>query len=245
MSHRSDANCWISFVLYAVTGQMAQADAVMRESGAAVRRHAKRQRKLVPIKENPLFRGLLIDNGRPVSNHAFFEAGEIAGIVMNPGRRDGEPESVIGDDGCVAHAIDTMRFVSHSEDLGCAQWFATPEAAVSGFVAELHPNVRGYVVRLERPSSTVLWHHKWQACRMQGGMSIPLVQAALQHPHIAPFADQFHFNARTQSEVILEPSSERLKIVPVEEVDVKALDRKFCHPVFLAQQEAKNAQGSR
>lgn len=241
MSRSDDFNYWISFVLYAVTGQMAQADAVMREHGAGIRRQAKKQRKLVPIREKPLYRGLLLDKGRPVSNHAFFEAGEISGIVMNPGRREGEPESVIGDDGCVAHAIDTMQFVSHSEDPECAQWFATPETAISGFVKELHPDARGYMVRLEKPPSTVLWHHKWQAARMQGGLSIPLVQAALQHPHIAPFADQFHFNARNQSEVILAPSSERLKIEPVEQVDVKALDLKFCHPAFLAQQGGRNA----
>ena len=236
MSQSQDFNSWISFVLYAVTGQMAQADAVMKQHGPGVRRHAKRQRKLVPIKEKPLFRGILLDNGRPVSNHSFFEEGELAGIVMSPGRREGEPESLIGDDGCVTHAIDTMRFVSHSEDLECAQWFATPEAAISGFVKALHPDVRGYIVRLEKPSSTVLWHHKWSAARMQGGLSIPLVQAALQHPHIAPFTDQFHWNARNQSEVILEPSSERLKADPVGPVDVKDLDRRFCHPLFLGQQ---------
>ena len=236
MSHARELNSWISFVLYAVTGQMKEADGLMREHGPSIRRHAKRQKKLMPFKSKPLFRGLLLDNGRPVSNNAFFDLGDLGGIMVEPGRREGVEESAIGDDGCVKHAIDSMLFVSHSEDLECAQWFATPEAAVSGFVTKMHPDVRGYVVRLDEAPSRVLWHHSWMTARMLDGFSVSLVEAAIRHPDIRPFYDQFQWNAKNQSEVILEPSSERLKVDPVEEIDVKALDRKFCHPIFLAQQ---------
>ena len=235
-------NCWISFVLYAVTGQMREADAVMKEHGAAVRRHAKRQLALIPIARKPIYRGVLLEDGlRPVSANQFFDSGDLGGVFVRPVPRADGSDTVVDEEGCVAHAIESMSFVSHSEDIECAQWFGSPESAVSGAVAVVHPGARGYIVRLEKPPTLVLWHHSWTSTRMPRGFRISLDECARQHPHIREVADQFVWNAKTQKEVITMPSSERYKLEPVGEVDVKALDRKFCHPLFLAQREAENA----
>lgn len=226
MSHVKDMNCWIAFVLYAVTGRMREADIIMREHGASVRRHAKKQRILMPFKAKPIFRGMLFDNGRSISSNS------LDGVIAKPAPCPDGSDIVIGEDGCVDHAIEPMSFVSHSEDLECAQWFASPQAAISEFVVALRPHIRGYTIRLKRPPACVLWHHSWTDARIQGESPIPLSVAAMRHPHICEFADQFRWNARTQSEVITEPTSERYKLEPVGDVDVKALDLKFCHPAF-------------
>ena len=229
VGEHDELNCWISFVLYAVTGKMREADAVMKEHGDLVRAQARRQRKLSPIKERPLYRGIVLQNGCAISNNSAVELGGFGIAVSLP--VDPGP-NLIGEDGCVSHALEEMEFVSHTEDLECAQWFASPDAAVSAFASAVRPGIRGYVVRLPKPPSTVLWHHSWTDARTSGGR-IPLSAAALQHPHIAPYVSQFLWNLETQKEVITMPSKRRFKIEPLKDVDVKALDRRFCHPDFL------------
>lgn len=229
VGEHDEVNCWISFVLYAVTGRMQQADAIMRLYGDKVRAQAKRQRKLMPIPKKPLYRGIVLENDRPISNNeAIFDDGELLVVAKPP---DPGPR-VIGDDGRVDHALAGMHFVSHTEDRSCAQWFAAPHSAVSAFAYRLHPNLRGYVLSLPEPPSLVLWHHSWTTARTPT-VHISLEDCALQHVEIAPYASQFSWNMKTQKEVILEPSSKRLEIEPLEYVDVNFLNEKFCPPQFL------------
>jgi len=237
MTVQMEFNTWISFVLYAVTGRMAQADSVMKEFGPFIRRQAKRQAEEQPVESKPLYRGILLDDGRPVSQH---DSADVGGGVLMVGMSP-PGGSMIGADGCVPHALDAMTFVSHTEDLECAKWFASPDTVMGSFVATLHPGARGYIVRLEKPTTRVLWHHSWMDVRMPDGRGrIPLVSACLQHPELRQYADQFQWNARTQNETIIEPGPERLKIEEVDDLDVKALDKRFCHPSFLGQQERED-----
>ncbi len=233
MSVQLEINTWINFVLYAVIGRMAQADSVMKKFGPFVRRQAKRQAEFQPVESKPLYRGILLDNGRPVSQH---ESVEVGGGVLMVGKSP-PGGSMIGDDGCVPHALDAMTFVSHTEDLECAQWFASPDTVMGAFVSSLHPGARGYIVRMEKPSTPVLWHHSWMETRMPDGSGwIPLAAACLEHPELRQCADQFQWNAKTQTETILEPYPERLKIDDVGDLDVRTLDKRFCHPSFLNQE---------
>ncbi len=229
-----EINTWVSFVLYAVTGRMSQADSVMKDFGPFIRRQARRQAEIHPVESKPLYRGILLDDGRPVSQH---ESVEVGGGVMMVGMTP-PGGSMIGDDGCVPHALDAMTFVSHTEDLDCAKWFASPNTVMGEFVSALHPGARGYIVRMEKPSAPLLWHHSWREAWMPDGRDrISLESACMKHPELCQYTDQFQWNARTQTEAILEVSPERLKIEEVGDLDVKSLDKQFCHPRFLAQQE--------
>ena len=158
MSVQIEINTWVTFVLYAVTGGMSQADSIMKDFGPFIRRQARRQAALHPVESKPLYRGILLDDGRPVSQHESVEVGD--GVMMVGMTPPGG--SMIGDDGCVPHALDAMTFVSHTEDLDCANWFASPDTVMGAFVSALHPGARGYIVRMEKPSAPLLWHHSWR-----------------------------------------------------------------------------------
>ena len=57
----TDWNVWITWVLYAVTGNLAAADSIMVQHGDSVRRVAKALSKLMPVPQRTLWRGLLLE----------------------------------------------------------------------------------------------------------------------------------------------------------------------------------------
>jgi hypothetical protein len=59
-----DFNVYITFVVYAVTGIMAQADVVMQRHAGAVRRVARWLMEKQPVTVGTLYRGVLIEPGR-------------------------------------------------------------------------------------------------------------------------------------------------------------------------------------
>lgn len=132
MRSRNDVNLYINFVLNAVLGRLAEADAMMSQFGQAIRRIAHVLVKQHPFERRPLHRGLLLEGAMaPDGHHPSFDAS---------GR----------------------MFTSWSEDPDAAEWFADPRSVINEYIAMCHPRATGHLMTLEdRGDLAVLWHHSW------------------------------------------------------------------------------------
>jgi len=96
-----------------------------------------------------------------------------------------------------------LTFLSWSEDRDVAVWFACPRSAVSEPLAATNPKLRGHLVELMGPPSSVLFHHAWtHALSVLAG----LPTLALAHPLMGEEgARQIEWSLRTQCEIITAP----------------------------------------
>lgn len=65
MNHANQLNLYINFVLNAVLGKMGEADAMLRAAGHPIKRVASFLRDTVPFESKPIYRGMLLDPGKP------------------------------------------------------------------------------------------------------------------------------------------------------------------------------------
>ena len=107
-------NVWINFVLYALSGRMQQADALMRAHRDAIRRVAAHLQHSPGATLAELWRGLLLEPKE------ILPGGEVAT----------DPQ---------------LTFLSWTEDMDVACYFADPRTMISGDVLRQKPSVRGYV----------------------------------------------------------------------------------------------------
>jgi len=119
-----------------------------------------------------------------------------------------------------------LSFVSFSRDYGVAEWFADTKSIMSGYVKQIRPSVEGYIASVVPKVDDVLFDAEWAR---RGMLSTFLSEAANMHPHID--GEQFCWNVRTQSEVIVKPQ-DALKVVRYSSKNTKALDEKYCMPQF-------------
>jgi len=139
-----------------------------------------------------------------------------------------EPESVV--DGKLEHQ-EHRTFLSWSETLDCALWFAHPGTVVSEVVKRTYPRVQSYVAKTGLPQvDQILWRSFW-APALEKVVGNSLVACAMIHPQVDH--SQFRWNLETQQEVITTPMGP-LEVVPVEGfVDmppVEALEGIYCWP---------------
>lgn len=67
-----EANTYLNWILYAIVGRMAEADALMRQRGRDVRRVADELMAQHPVEPAMLYRGVLLDPDRPfTSDHDY------------------------------------------------------------------------------------------------------------------------------------------------------------------------------
>lgn len=116
-------------------------------------------------------------------------------------------------------------FMSWTQSLDVACWFASPESVVSEYVRMMKPKLRGYVLQLDGSDQPVLFDHRW---------GVRWDRLAHMHPDIgAEGARQITWALRTQQEIIT-PTLARLPIpVPVENVrrcSVRTLDARYAPP---------------
>lgn len=64
---REDSNAYITFVLYAVYGKMAEADEMMRRFADGIRRVARVFEQRMPVPLTALYRGMLVDPTIPLT----------------------------------------------------------------------------------------------------------------------------------------------------------------------------------
>jgi len=113
-----------------------------------------------------------------------------------------EPEEL--SDG-VLHQNEELRFVSFSEDRNVACWFADPASIMSGYVAQIRPRARGYVMAYSPRANDVLFHHSWRRIRIPTVGEVDIACQARRYPRIAPIVDQLEWALETQKEVIVKP----------------------------------------
>lgn len=122
----------------------------------------------------------------------------------------------------------TYTFLSWSEDLDVARWFASTRSVISEHAIAARPELRGYLFTQSTANVRVLFHHSW--ANLTALFGTPLESLALRHPLMG--LDGYHqigWALRTQREVITEPVD---KLVPlaVEIHDTEKLDLKFAPP---------------
>lgn len=116
-----------------------------------------------------------------------------------------------------------IKFMSWSEDLDVARWFAATRAMISEPAMQVRPQLRGYLLTQKTENVRPLFHHTW-AVHFNG-----LASAAILHPFMgANGARQVAWALRTQQEVITAPIDALPLAVDV--IDHHALDRKFGPP---------------
>lgn len=173
-----DINYYISFVLYAVLGRMAEADTIMRKYGPAVRRVAKAMK---PKPSGPVYRGLLLEPPVPVQ--------------LPPDPR--------------------LTFISWSEQLMVACWFADPKSIMSGYVMEMKPMMEGYIASEPKPPAEVLFYYKWAKDFELAGRRVDLARLALMHPDMGKEGySQIEWALNTQFEVITANVNRPLHVQP-------------------------------
>lgn len=141
-----------------------------------------------------------------------------------------EPDVLIGD---YLHHQDGREFLSWTEDLDCALWFAHREAIISGPLIDLRPDAKGYLLLLRHPKPEwVLFRHNWKN-RIEAVTGVDLHSAAALHPQADP--DQFMWNLKTQNEVITCPlgSFPTLDANAIQSLDIAELDKRYCYPPVL------------
>jgi len=146
-----------------------------------------------------------------------------------------EPELVAS--GALAHDPQ-LKFVSFSEDLSVACWFADPASYVSGFVRQQRPTAEGYIIEhTPKYRGDMLFHHSWaNRILMPDGRMVSLLRMAMMHPHFGE--EQLHqldWNLKTQREVILKPIAEGVSVKFWKLYDcppTKELDASYLPPVF-------------
>lgn len=128
-----------------------------------------------------------------------------------------EPEEV--KDGTVDRN-PAFTFVSLSEDMEVACWFADRTSEISGAVAAARPRTRGYLIELrDPPLKDVLFHHSWGPLLPMPEGYVDLRLAAARHPEIREEAGQVAWNLATQQEVLTTNRRESYPVTPYEDTD--------------------------
>jgi len=124
----------------------------------------------------------------------------------------------------IEHAPE-RTFLSFSEDLDVALWFARTDTTISKIVVAAYPEAQGYVIELPAQKAHVLFHYSWAL-----DIEAPLIATAMAHPAVD--LDEFVWCLQTQKEVIVEPI-ERLGVKPIEDYaspSLETLEAKLCLP---------------
>lgn len=215
-----DFNYYLNFVLYAATGFLSEADAVVRQSNGGVARVARKlnskSRKKIGLSPQKVYRGILLEGNQ------------------------------VGADRKIPRLAEPL-FMSFSENKDVACWFAYRDSIMSTVVLAQRPDVQGWIAEHKPKWKDVLFHHRWvpqlnEFIRKEVGardiehlaqvMTMRHPDSRIRDPIIA---HQFMWNLQTQKEVILKPVQEPLQFMPIEEAGcspVSGLDERLSHPLF-------------
>jgi len=199
---RKDMLVYKSFVVIAVLGKMAEADAIMQQPPLrrSVIRVAEALQKSIATPLNLLYRGLLLPpsiTGPPISTNYL-----------------------------------TFTYVSFSEDKDVGCWFARPDAYISGPHMQNAPGDSGWVATYTAKLSEILFHWSWQDSLNQSSPNLyEVIQsiAAQNNEDPADWVRQLYFNLKHQQEVMLRPGAD-VTITPVDQANcppAHVLDKKL------------------
>lgn len=200
-------NDYVTFVLYAVTGKLWEADELMKQRREQILEVARHMDWLhSDMERKRLYRGVLLCQTDAFGSKPAIKSGKL-------------------------YPLDGVTFESWTEDKDVASWFADPKSVISEYVGI----VRGYGFTLEREHNRheILWHHSWRKVWFgDDETTLDLHRCARLHPHIAPVARQFDWNVKTQSEVIMLPSTEGIEVTSClnSHPETEELNRKFAPP---------------
>jgi len=127
-----------------------------------------------------------------------------------------------------------LTFISWSEQLSVACWFADPTSIMSGYALELKPKLQGFIITEPAPPAPVLFYYKWAKSFEIGGRRFDLSRLALIHPDMgADGHSQIEWALRTQFEVITANVHRPLRVQPKSAFNCPStaeLDRRLTWP---------------
>lgn len=110
-----------------------------------------------------------------------------------------------------------LKFISWSEDLEVACWFADPDSAMSAFMQTIRPGVEGFIVTTEQAPAPVLFYYEWARGFELAGHQVDLAKLALVHPDMgADGYSQIRWALNTQREVITENIDKSFEAAPMD-----------------------------
>ena len=195
-------NVYLSWVVYAITGKLREADALMREHGDAIRAIAADLRARIPVPSRTLYRGVLLTDAEAAPGVLAADLGV-------------QSTSFTEDRDCA------LWFACPGASVG--------GAVVEHHAGR---RVCGYLLERTTEPSEILFHHAWRRVPIPRGTVDLLTCAIFAErvgaiPETG--ACQFEWAIRTQSEVILEAVREPLAIRSVTP-DAAPLEAKYGPP---------------
>lgn len=127
-----------------------------------------------------------------------------------------------------------LRFISWTEDLDVACWFADPDSVMSAFMRSFRPNTQGFIVSADQPPAPVLFYYEWARGFDLAGRRVDLAKLALPHPDMGEEGySQIRWALDTQREVITENTDKVFDVAPVDDYEcpsTRALDDALTWP---------------
>lgn len=170
-----EVNPYISFILYAILGKMAEADNLMKQHQRAIYTAAVKLQNFNPPNLRKIYRGLLI-----------------------------EPENM-GQPGNIISRNPDVEFVSFSEDKDVACWFADTESLISFVAKMQRPDVEGWMIEYTPKMDEILFYWKWGLEFPFAGKIIDFNFFAQRHPDPAIHTNDYRVTLRQQKEYIIKP----------------------------------------
>jgi hypothetical protein len=133
-------------------------------------------------------------------------------------------------------AESSLSFLSWSEDLDVARWFACPRSIINEPLVQRNPTFCGYLAELPAPRSRVLFHHSWASAL--GGLAC----FALAHPLMGREGKrQIEWSLRSQREVITDPIVDLHPEIAndLDTAALKILERRLSPPWIVAEESIR------
>lgn len=154
------------------------------------------------------------------------------GIILNPNNRDAS--------GMLVSKVNA-GFISFSENLDVAAWFASADSHMAEMLLLNVPNGEGFIIKYEPKRSEILFHYKWyHLLRIKNELSG--IESSLIQMGLEPDLSQFIHNVTSQEEVILKPVTQKFNLIPKRELSDKSgeeLDKMFLPEDILKQKNSE------
>lgn len=153
------------------------------------------------------------------------------GIILDPKNRDSS--------GVMTSKVNA-GFISFSENLDIASWFASTDSHMAEMVLVNIPKGKGFIITHHPTRGEVLFHHKWYHL-LKLKNELAAIEKSLEQMGLEPDLTQFIHNVTSQEEVILKPITKKFNLIPKEELSDKTgeeLDKMFLPKNILDQKNS-------
>jgi len=165
---------YCTWVVLAIQGLMRDADQLLKQYQEEIYLEALKLSRKFPVRPKPVYRGILLE---PKDN---------------------------GNENYVYHVDYGVKFISFTQNLEVACWFASTDSYMAHMVMLQKPKSAGFIIEHTPEPEDILFDWKWH--KDIGFKKFrPMIEKQLLLNHIYTDLDQYVHNVVTQKEIILKP----------------------------------------